>query len=794
MKDVAMKRGTVLARLWLVAAVLCLMFTATPTVKSEVASSVEMNQVCQNWLTNIVFETGSWAGSQNPSITGYSDIMSGDTLLARWFDISPRGFVLVPVLKEMAPVKAYSDESVLDSRQADGFIELVKEYLSRVYGSYVRVYGSLNAAQPATGPAVLGQGQRSEWNTLTLSTDEYKASLQSSRRLPLAQAGPLLTSSWHQRVPYNNLCPMGDAGRTVVGCVATAAAQIMNFWKWPVNGVGTHTYTWEGDNSCGGSTPPQELTADFTKTYDWAHMIDSCDNGCTPADTTALAQLNYDVGVAFDMMYGRCGSGSYVTMAAQVLPQYFKYSSEATVVYRTQYDLPGWFAIIKDQIDKGQPTDYGISRHSIVCDGYRDDGGQYQYHMNYGWGGSFTTWFLLDSLYCYWEPDSLCPSSIDHMVINIKPQDKPILQFVGSTVNDNSGDNDGHAEPGETVSLNAIIKNSGLDASTITGTLATSDPYVDITTSSASFPNLAWGAQAPAAPPGFAFHVSPSCPDPHVITFTLTITASGGYSSFDTLYVFSGNKTGFSDNMDAGQGSWSHSSFTPAYGDQWHSETYRSHSAPNSWKMGGGGSAIYGDLLDAALITPPFLLHAVAPKLTFWHWIAAETNTSNTAWDGAVVMISSGDGTWTQLTPVGGYPYTVFANPQSPFAAGTPCFSGNHGWAKAEFDLTGYSGVVQLMFRFGADGNTAYEGWYIDDVDVSGTGCCKNKTGNIDGDSGDLTDITDLSVMVDYLFAGGSISTCPEENDVDRSSAVDISDLSLLVDFLFSGASLPSCP
>lgn len=88
-----------------------------------------------------------------------------------------------------------------------------------------------------------------------------------------------------------------------------------------------------------------------------------------------------------------------------------------------------------------------------------------------------------------------------------------------------------------------------------------------------------------------------------------------------------------------------------------------------------------------------------------------------------------------------------------------------------------------------------------EDTDLDGigdscetTGCCIGTTGNVDGDPGDICDISDLSAMVDYLFAGGAISSCFTENDVDKSGAIDISDLSLLVDFLFFGASLPACP
>ena len=88
----------------LVAAILAI----APVAWSETASPSDMQQVAANWLAQITYERGNWAGSPNPVITGYHDITSGDTILARWFDISPRGYVLVSALKEMTPVKSPS--------------------------------------------------------------------------------------------------------------------------------------------------------------------------------------------------------------------------------------------------------------------------------------------------------------------------------------------------------------------------------------------------------------------------------------------------------------------------------------------------------------------------------------------------------------------------------------------------------------------------------------------------------------------------------------------------------------
>lgn len=51
-----------------------------------------------------------------------------------------------------------------------------------------------------------------------------------------------LTSTWHQGPPFNQDCPVyPDGGQTIVGCVATAMAQVMYYWQWPETGASSHT-------------------------------------------------------------------------------------------------------------------------------------------------------------------------------------------------------------------------------------------------------------------------------------------------------------------------------------------------------------------------------------------------------------------------------------------------------------------------------------------------------------------------------------------------------------------------
>jgi hypothetical protein len=413
---------------------LALVTFSTANVRAERATSQEMELVCHNWLSYMVYQKGSWAGQSHPHIVAIDEIVEEDIVLARCFSISPGGFVVVPVIKELPPIKAYSERCRLDTNEEGGFAQLLREVLLDRMRLFTRVYGSPDAIQPPTGDVLLGRGHRAEWNRFLKSEEEFKNDLIVGEFDPLTEAGPLLTTSWHQYAPYNGLCPTGDVNCIIcpsgkpptfpckVGCVATATAQILKYWNWPPSGTGTHSYWWDGDYSCDGSSPGAWLTADYSDPYDWAHMPDSFDIAYTPEDSVAVAELCYEVGVAFEMMYGVCGSGTWTSMALDVFPTYFRYDPSIDKEDRDQHDAAEWFAIIQEEIDNSRPIQYRIDRHSIVCDGWRDTGGLNQYHMNYGWGGSATAWYSIDSLYCYWVlPDSLCPPMDEYLIKNIYP-------------------------------------------------------------------------------------------------------------------------------------------------------------------------------------------------------------------------------------------------------------------------------------------------------------------------------------------------------------------------------------
>ena len=220
---------------------------------------------------------------------------------------------------------------------------------------------------------------------------------------------PLIQTKWNQNRYYNDLCPVvsdGPNGRAYTGCVATAMAQVMNYWQHPATGTGSYSYTWN----------EQTLSANFGETtYDWADMAQYYeyyydDGGAyhtvqtTSAQNTAVATLMFHCGVSIDMNYGGYstgGSGTATSNVADALKNYFGYSPTVCFKEKSSYADAQWKTMVKGELDADRPLEYcgsdpnGPSGHAFVCDGYNDAD---YFHFNWGWSGAYDGYFSLDNL------------------------------------------------------------------------------------------------------------------------------------------------------------------------------------------------------------------------------------------------------------------------------------------------------------------------------------------------------------------------------------------------------------
>ena len=146
---------------------------------------------------------------------------------------------------------------------------------------------------------------------------------------------------------------------------------------------------------------------------------------------------------------------------------------------------------------------------------------------------------------------------------------------------------------------------------------------------------------------------------------------------------------------------------------------------------------IYADNVCASITTPALTLTTGA-ALSIQAKYDLEFQ-----WDGVVQEISTDGGTtWNDLPPTGGYP-SSFAQTLDPpvnacgYAASHGAFNGvstaasnadpGNGTATAVFkpfatSLASYVGqTVQIRWRFSSDGSTAFDGFFLDQVQISGT-------------------------------------------------------------------------
>lgn len=227
------------------------------------------------------------------------------------------------------------------------------------------------------------------------------SAVQSLKRVGTPVQAPLLGDiKWGQDTPYNLLCPTytssGATKHYYVGCVATAATQIMRYHTYPAQGNGNKSYT--DTKGCG-----EKLSADFgNTTYDWDNILNSYRNvDATQAQKDAISTLCYQFGVAVEMEYQQNGSGAVSPIVPNAFREYFCYDSGVTMRKRDYYATTEWMTIIKQEIDAQRPVYYaassvdGLGGHAFVCDGYDTED---FVHINWGWYGEYNGYFSVNHL------------------------------------------------------------------------------------------------------------------------------------------------------------------------------------------------------------------------------------------------------------------------------------------------------------------------------------------------------------------------------------------------------------
>ena len=214
---------------------------------------------------------------------------------------------------------------------------------------------------------------------------------------------PIITAQWYQREPYNLTCPeyLETGLRSVTGCVATAMTMAMSHYRYPdhtIKAIPKYTYTGTYEDVSTKITVPA-LPGNLL--IDWANIVDYYDtlHQHSPEQDTAIANLMMYAGKSVKMQYTPKSSGAYTYYVATALKTYFGYPQSVMHQQRESFTSEEWDELIYNEIASNRPVIYHGSTttggHAYIVDGYDADG---YYHVNWGWGGSYDGYFLLDVL------------------------------------------------------------------------------------------------------------------------------------------------------------------------------------------------------------------------------------------------------------------------------------------------------------------------------------------------------------------------------------------------------------
>lgn len=372
-----------------------------------------------------------------------------------------KGYVIVSAEDAVVPVLGYSFNGEYNpANEAPAFTEWMKRYKQQII--------DIKANPSETGGNVAEQWREGRTTARSIQAETS-----------IKEVAPLVTAQWNQGCYYNQYCPE-DAnskycGRTLVGCVAVAMGQIMNYHKYPDACTDIPGYTHENK----GKTSYGWIDNISSTTYNWGDMADKLDETSSEQQIDAVGKLLYHCGVAVKMNYGTSVSQVDVKEVPAALCNYFNYSASSQYIDKGNYSYLDWKELLKNELDNNRPVLYAGAYHAFVCDGYQDND---YFHFNWGWGGQDNNYFYMNDL---------TVRNIDYnwfatAVIGINKVSIPFIRITGNELQDGSvegsiGNSNHLPEPGETIRIPVTMTNDGSsDAENVTAVLSCSDPNVTL--------------------------------------------------------------------------------------------------------------------------------------------------------------------------------------------------------------------------------------------------------------------------------------------------------------------------
>jgi len=639
---------------------------------------------------------------------------TGESTLGYVYEVDPVGYVVITTDTHLTPVIAFSYESNFswDEDPNNVLLHMLRQDLS------------LRMAAADAGALVpeAAASNESDWGRLLSPPAPPQADGASSPEPPgngTTVYGPWITTYWDQDSPYNDDCPIDPvtSDRCVVGCTATALAQILNYWQYPTSV--------DFDDPVPGGADYTTDTRSIFIDAGTANFTGIDYNDCNPSDAVAAA-LSFAAGVSVEMDYTSTGSSAHMAhwpaaLAGNWSPwsppdEHWGYASADLRTYAGDYSWWGspyytteasFYTQLSTSMTQGRPAGVWVSvsggggGHTIVADGWQSGGRVF--HLNYGWTYHANGWYTM--------PTGM-PSYgfVEASVVNIYPT-------------------------ATNYTLTTEVTGSGTVSNLPSGTSHSEGTHVLVTaTPSAGSVFDHWEGNVSGT------------------TNPLRVIMDGNKT---VRAVFQTATTHWSDDMESGQ-NWTATGL-------WHMTEQKSHSSTHSQWYGQEGTGNYdtGGRSTGTLTSPAIDVSGTdTATISFWHWRSVfYYDKPGYAQDRTYAEYSLDGGGWTQFW------YEDSEDPSQ------------YTWQQVLYDVT-TTGVSSMQVRFGFDTVYSnyyddYPGWFIDDFGVysgaSGTAAVFRVTS-------DGTVLSDATVHAG-TFATGSADVAewiPVSESVEPGDVVEL--------------------
>lgn len=311
--------------------------------------------------------------------------------------LKPSGFVIVPADDRLEPITGFSDGLFFDASPSNPLGALVLSDMRGRFGLLARLQKTAMSADTETLDSFADN--RRKWRNLT-QIGEQGVMLKSITPSDL-RVGALVQTEWDQEGVGTNLCyNYYTPFHYPAGCGAIAMAQVMRYFEYPTNAVGTNSYSVMVDGAV--ATLPMRGRDGTGAAYFWYDMPYVPEESTIEKERKAIGSLCYDAGLAIASKYTELITLSSPDILSKAFTNTFFYGN-SVFGFNTNSNIgDGLVDMINPNLDAGNPVVLAVleesSGHAVVCDGYGYDDGTLYHHVNMGWSGAYDAWYNLPSV------------------------------------------------------------------------------------------------------------------------------------------------------------------------------------------------------------------------------------------------------------------------------------------------------------------------------------------------------------------------------------------------------------